>query len=117
MRNKFMKILVFSLVLVLVFGTFGSSAYETYNTYTYSIDGKALGSPTAFSANAPIDSYGLGIEQYNIENGVSGSEQVNTTDMVTDCDGNIYISQVITYLQLLLPNCFRYAREKTYRLT
>ena len=95
MRNKFMKILVFCLVLVLVFGTFGSSAYETYNTYTYSIDGKALESPTAFSANAPIDSYGLGIEQYNIENGVSGSEQVNTTDMVTDCDGNIYISQVI----------------------
>ena len=95
MRNNLIKILVFSLVLILVFGTLTASAYETYNTYTYSIDGKPLESPTAFSANAPIDSYGLGIEGYQFELNPTANDQVNTTDMITDCDGNIYISQVV----------------------
>ena len=95
MRNKLIKILVFSLALILAFAPMMTSAYETYNTYTYSIDGKALESPTAFFANAPIDSYGMGIEQYQFELNPTPNDQVNTTDMITDCDGNIYISQVV----------------------
>ena len=37
--KKLTKILVFALVLVMIFGTVYSSAYEPYDTYTYSIDG------------------------------------------------------------------------------
>ncbi len=55
MKSKFTKIIVFALALVMIFGTFSSSAYESYDTYTYSIDGKPLASPHAYTPD--ITSY------------------------------------------------------------
>ncbi len=49
MKTKFTKIIVLALALVMIFGTFASSAYESYDTYTYSIDGKPLESPHAYT--------------------------------------------------------------------
>ncbi len=49
MKNRLAKILILSLVALLLFGSFTSSAYESYDTYTYSIDGKPLSSPHAFT--------------------------------------------------------------------
>ena len=77
------KILILSLALVLVFGTISSSAYVAYDTYTYSISGKQMLSPAAYSTNTPITSTDMGIGDMPL---------VNAADMVTDENGNIYIS-------------------------
>ena len=47
MKNKLTKIIVLALAFVLLFGTVSSFAYESYETYTYSIDGLPLFSPMA----------------------------------------------------------------------
>ena len=49
MKSKFTKIVIMSLVALLLFGTFSASAYESYDTYTYSIDGESLASPHAYT--------------------------------------------------------------------
>ncbi len=49
MKNKLVKILILSLVAVMLFSTFTTSAYESYDTYTYSIDGEPLASPHAYT--------------------------------------------------------------------
>lgn len=49
MKTKLTKIIVLSIVALMLFGTFTSSAYESYDTYTYSIDGRPLASPHAYT--------------------------------------------------------------------
>ena len=49
MKNKITKIIVFAMVALMLFGTFAASAYESYDTYTYSIDGEPLASPHAYT--------------------------------------------------------------------
>ena len=81
--KKIAKILILSLVLILLFGTVSSLAYVAYDTYTYSISGKQMLSPTAYSTNTSITSTDMGL----------GSVQLNdATDIVTDDAGNVYIA-------------------------
>ena len=81
--KKFTKILVLSLVLILLFGTVSSFAYVAYDTYTYSISGKQMLSPTAYSTNTSITSTDMGL----------GSVQLSDAmDIVTDDAGNVYIA-------------------------
>ena len=62
MKSKLTKILLFALVFVLLFGTLVPAAYESYDTYTYSIDGKALLSPAAYTpASTTYDSESMGL--------------------------------------------------------
>ena len=77
------KILILSLALVLVFGAVSSSAYVAYDTYTYSISGKQMLSPAAYSTNTSITSADMGI---------GDTPLVNAADLVTDKNGNVYIS-------------------------
>ena len=49
MKRKLSKIIVLSLIFIMIFGTLCPSAYEPYDTYTYSIDGKPLKSPSAYT--------------------------------------------------------------------
>ena len=49
MKNTFTKIVVFAIVAIMLFGTIAASAYESYDTYTYSIDGEPLSSPHAYT--------------------------------------------------------------------
>ena len=82
MKTAF-KILILSLALVLVFGAISSSAYVAYDTYTYSISGKQMLSPAAYSTNTSITSADMGI---------ADNPLVSAADMVTDKEGNVYIS-------------------------
>ena len=81
--KKIAKILILSLAFVLIFGTISSSAYVAYDTYTYSISGKQMLSPTAYSTNTSITSTDMGL---------GDAPLVNAADMVTDSEGNVYIS-------------------------
>ena len=81
--KKITKILILSLAFVLLFGAVTSFAYVAYDTYTYSISGKQMLSPTAYSTNTSITSTDMGL----------GSVQLKEAmDVVTDEIGNVYIA-------------------------
>ena len=62
MKSKVSKILIFALVAIMLFGTVYSSAYESYDTYTYSIDGEPLKSPAAYTPDfTTYDSETMGL--------------------------------------------------------
>ena len=88
--KKVTKILILSLVLILLFGAVYSSAYVAYDTYTYSISGKQMLSPTAYSTNLAMTSKDMGL----IDKEKFGSElQLNdVSDIVTDELGNVYLA-------------------------
>ena len=85
--KKLTSVLIIAFIAVLVFGTIFSSAAEPYDTYTYSIDGKPLKSPAAYSAVDEFDSSDMQIiSKFGI--GLSAS----ASDIVTDKEGNLYIA-------------------------
>ena len=88
MKNKLVKILLLALILVMVFGTVYTAAYESYDTYTYSIDGEPLLSPTAYSANMVLSSSELGL----IQDKFGGKPLSKASDVVTDDEANVYIA-------------------------
>ena len=88
MKSKITKVIVLALALLTVFGTVQAFAYEAYDTYTYSIDGDPLMSPTAYSANMAVTSYDMGLVTPEFGNKALGE----CTDLVTDHEGNVYIA-------------------------
>ena len=89
MKGKISKVLILSLVLVLVFGAISVSAFESYDTYTYSIDGEPLKSPMAYTPVREVSYADMDLGRL----GVSG-KMLNLkapTDIVTDDEGNVYI--------------------------
>ena len=85
--NKIVKILVLSLVFVLIFGAVASSAYVAYDTYTYSISGKQMLSPAAYSTNTSLTSTDMGLKDK-----FGGLQLDGAEDIVTDELGNVYIA-------------------------
>ena len=81
--KKIAKILILSLAFVLLFGAISSSAYVAYDTYTYSISGTQMLSPTAYSTNMALNS---------VDMGIGNAPLYNAKDIVTDKHGNVYIS-------------------------
>ena len=71
--------LVFVFVMIL---SIPVGAARTFQTYTYSIDGKALYSPDAYTAQKTIDSAAMGLEK----------PMENAGDIAVDELGNIYIA-------------------------
>ena len=93
MKSKITKILLLSLVLVMLFGTVTASAFNSYDTYTYSIDGEPLKSPPAYNPYDEFTSSDMGIS--NLVENVAGEKSKDTmglvSDIVTDESGNVYI--------------------------
>ena len=85
--KKLTKILILSLAFVLLFGAVYSSAYVAYDTYTYSISGKQMLSPTAYSTNTSITSTDMGLKDK-----FGGLQLNDAEDIVTDELGNVYIA-------------------------
>ena len=71
--------LLFALLMVVSLPVGAASAYQTY---TYSIDGKALNSPDAYTAVKTIDYKNMGLE----------TDLNDSRDIVTDARGNVYIA-------------------------
>ena len=62
MKSKLTKILLVVLTCVMLFGALVPSAYESYDTYTYSIDGEPLKSPAAYTPSPnTYDSQSMGL--------------------------------------------------------
>ena len=86
--KKLTLIVLIALVLSMVFGTIYSSAYEPYETYTYSIDGEPMPSPAAYTAETVFDTVRMGLE--DLPSGIATLK--SASDIVTDSKGNIYIA-------------------------
>ncbi len=86
MKNNIVKILLLLLVIVMIFGTVAVSGYEAYETYTYSIDGQPLLSPTAYSPADTYDSYTTGLME------MTGVTLTDASDIIADEDGNLYVA-------------------------
>ena len=95
MKSRISKILILTLVIVMLFGTLGtvfSSAYESYETYTYSIDGEPMKSPPAYTP-APIGN--ISYAEMKLDRlGVTGDlrKLSGASDIVTDNNGDVYIA-------------------------
>ncbi|MBP3308391.1 MAG: YIP1 family protein [Clostridia bacterium] len=86
--KKLSKIFILTLVLVMLFGTVNALAFESYETYTYSIDGEPLKSPAAYDASQSLTSVPMGITQEKF----GGKALKGATDIVTDDAANVYIA-------------------------
>ena len=87
--SKIAKILILSLVLILVLGTvFSSAAYTPYDTYTYSIEGKALKSPMAYRPEDSVDSFDMKLNSPQFGGKVLGE----SNDLFADENGYVYIA-------------------------
>ena len=73
------------------------AAAKTYQTYTYSIDGKALYSPDAYTAQKTIDAAAMGLDL----------SLLNASDMAVDSEGNVYISDTGNNRILCLDRYYR----------
>ena len=78
--NKFAKILVFALVLVTLMAV-PVGAFNSFQTYTYSIDGDPLYSPDAYIPVATYNYQSMGLE----------ANLSSPADMVVDEEENVYI--------------------------
>ena len=79
--KRFTSLLCLLFVLLMVVSIIPVGASKAYQTYTYSIDGKALYSPDAYTAQKALDYTDMGL-----------SENLNdANDIVVDAEQNIYI--------------------------
>ena len=76
--------------------TVGASASSAYQTYTYSIDGKALYSPDAYSASKTVGSADLAFASFYPNASADSLKKLtkldNPGDMVTDSEKKVYIA-------------------------
>ncbi len=88
MKSRITKVFILAIVALMLFGTVLSSAFESYDTYTYSIDGKPLLSPGAYTPDVSVyDSKYMGL----VDDSGKGGLQL-PSDIVTDKEGNFYIA-------------------------
>ena len=80
--KKTVKVIVFALLLTLLVGTVSVFGYESYDTYTYSIDGEPMMSPTAYVADQTYRWYDMKLDK----------PLASASDIFSDNDGNIYIA-------------------------
>ena len=89
MKSKFTKVIVLALALVLVFGTVSSLAYQSYDTYTYSIDGLPMKSPMAYSADMILSAHDMGLPA---KTGIADDRFQEASDLSADEEGNLYVT-------------------------
>ncbi len=85
--KKITSIIIFALVAVMLVGLVPVSASDPYDTYTYSIDGTPLKSPTAYRAESVVDALDMKLDRVS-----SVTSLKNPNDVVTDDDSNVYIA-------------------------
>ena len=85
--KKLSSIIILALVAVMLFGAVTVSASDPYKTYTYSIDGKPLASPPAYTAENVVDAVDMNISKFSSVGGFK-----NANDVTTDNDANVYIA-------------------------
>ena len=115
MKNKIIKVLVFALVAVMLFGSVSSFAFKSYDTYTYDANGVYVESPMAYKPALSVS---------HAEMNVSGSNLCS--DIFADVDGYIYIvdskqgrivmlNETYDYVGELSSYVDEYGKEQTFK--
>lgn len=95
-KLKFAVLLVLCAVMLFPLFAVGASASSAYQTYTYSIDGKALYSPDAYSASKTVGSADLAFASFYPNASADSLKKLtkldNPGDMVTDSEKKVYIA-------------------------
>lgn len=95
-KLNFAVLLVLCAVMLFPLFTVGASASSAYQTYTYSIDGKALYSPDAYSASKTVGSADLAFASFYPNASADSLKKLtkldNPGDMVTDSEKKVYIA-------------------------
>ncbi len=91
-------LVVLSLALILPTVMIGASASSAYQTYTYSIDGTALYSPDAYSAEISLTASAM---QMSVP-------LKDPSDLVVDVDGNVYIADTGNNRIVILNRHYEY---------
>jgi hypothetical protein len=86
--KKISLVLLLTLLCGAIFGVTQASAFEPYDTYTYSIDGEPLKSPTAYRAEDVVDALKMDLSEISPDKPRFNS----ASDIVTDELGNVYIA-------------------------
>ena len=100
--KKFASILCLLFVFVMLLSV-PMAAARTYQTYTYSIDGKALYSPDAYTAQKTIDAAAMGLDL----------TMNNASDIAVDAEGNVYIADAGRNRIICLDRYYRLRFEIT----
>ena len=87
MKKNILKVVILTLAVVLLFGSISVYASNPYETYTYSIDGIPLKSPDAYDVYDALSSSDIGLTDAKL----GGKELGETTDIVCDSEGNVYV--------------------------
>ena len=87
--GKTVKVLVFAVLAAVVFGAVSASAFESYNTYTYSIDGEPIDSPAAYTTS-PQEVYNS--TDMGLTTKFGGTKIGKSTDIATDEEGRVYLT-------------------------
>ncbi len=91
-------LILLTLSMVIPMAVVGVSASSAFQTYTYSINGEALYSPDAYTADGSHDYVAMGLPS-NLE---------NPGDMVTDSDMKVYIADTGNSRILVLNRYYKY---------
>lgn len=100
-RLTSLLLIVLSLVMVASVFTVGAGASSAYQTYTYSINGKALYSPDAYSAVKSMDSLQMGLDKALDTPG----------DMVVGADEKVYIADSGNNRIVILDRYYAFENE------
>ncbi len=103
MKNRIFKILILALAFVLLFGGMTVFAENPYDTYTYSIDGIPLQSPDAYDIHRSVTVAEMGL----LDPKYGGITLGESTDIVTDQDGNVYIADRANNRIVILDSSYR----------
>ena len=96
-------LVILSLAMIIPMAVLSTSASSAYKTYTYSINGEALYSPDAYSADNALTYTKMGLDK-NLK---------EPKDLETDSDGNVYIADSGNNRILVLNRYYEYQASIT----
>ncbi len=96
--NRIFKVLCVCLLIACTLTPMLTSAYYSYSTYTYSIDGWYMDSPDAYVPSDLLDSKSMGLDK----------ALSSPTDITVDEDSNVYIADATNNRIVVLNNRLKY---------
>ncbi len=106
MKSKLTKILIFAVIAIMLFGTLPASAYDSYKTYTYSIEGETMDSPHAFTASDSLTYQDMKVDYINN----SDYKDRGTQDIVSDENGYVYLADKANNAIVILDPYYKHVR-------
>ncbi len=110
MKSKITKILIFAVIAIMLFGTFSASAFDAYDTYTYSIDGEPMMSPHAYTASSSLSFQDMKVDYAGTDEEGKMKIIQGAQDVVSDERGYIYLADKTNNSIVVLDAYYRHVK-------